>query len=322
MESTPSISAVGLHKSYGDTRALDGFDLTVGAGTIHGLLGPNGAGKSTAVRALATLVDLDSGSARVAGHHVGQDSRSVRRRIGLVGQNAAVDELLGGRQNLVMFGRLFGLSAVRARVRADELLEDFGLAGAAGRSVATYSGGMRRRLDIAAALVLTPAVLFLDEPTTGLDPRGRNDVWQTVREVAAAGTTVLLTTQYLDEADQLAARISVMNHGRVIADGTPDELKRRIGGNRVAVTLSREHSLDRLTADLGEAFGAAAVTVDPQAHSATFEVDSAVTGLAAMLHALEATGITPIDLTLRRPTLDEVFLHLTDNPGPTSSEEK
>jgi ABC-2 type transport system ATP-binding protein len=321
MDSSPSISAVGLRKSYGDTHALDGFDLTVAAGTIHGLLGPNGAGKSTAVRALATLIDLDGGTAHVAGHHVGDNPRSVRRRIGLVGQNAAVDELLSGRQNLVMFGRLFGLGTRRARDRANELLENFGLIKAAGRSVGTYSGGMRRRLDIAAGLVLTPAVLFLDEPTTGLDPRGRNDVWHSVREVAAAGTTVLLTTQYLDEADQLAGRISVMNHGTVIAEGTPDELKRRIGGDRVSVTLPRELALDRCAADLGATFGAAPVSLDPQTHSATFEVESAVTGLAAIVHALEAVGITPTDLTLRRPTLDEVFLHLTDTSTPLSREE-
>ena len=318
MTSPPSISAIGLHKRYGDTRALDGFDLTVEAGTIHGLLGPNGAGKSTAVRALATLIDLDSGVATVAGHDVGGGAGSVRRAIGLVGQNAAVDELLTGRQNLVMFGRLFGLTKNRAGARADELLESFGLTDAAGRSVSSYSGGMRRRLDIAAGLVLTPAVLFLDEPTTGLDPRGRNDVWRTVREVAAAGTTVLLTTQYLDEADQLAARISVMNHGRVIAEGSPDELKRRIGGDRVTVTVTADDSLDRLTSSLADAVGSPATSVDAHTHSATFEIDSAVIGLATVVHALEAANITPIDLTLRRPTLDEVFLHLT---GSSTDEE-
>jgi ABC-2 type transport system ATP-binding protein len=300
-----SLVADGLRKRYGEVRALDGFDLAVAAGTIHGLLGPNGAGKSTAVKALATLIDLDGGAARVAGLDVRTQGRQVRERIGLIGQNAAVDEILGGRQNLVMFGRLYGLGKAAARERADQLLARFGLSAAADRAVSTYSGGMRRRLDIAAGLIRTPAVLFLDEPTTGLDPRGRNDVWETVREVAAGGTTVLLTTQYLDEADQLAAEISVMNHGRIIASGTPEALKRRLGGDRVTVTLPSADALDVLAGRFANA------TVAAAARTVTFEVGSGVVALAEIVRVLDQLGLTPEDLVLRRPTLDEVFLTLT-----------
>jgi ABC-2 type transport system ATP-binding protein len=300
-----SLVADGLRKRYGEVRALDGFDLAVAAGTIHGLLGPNGAGKSTAVKALATLIDLDGGAARVAGLDVRTQGRQVRERIGLIGQNAAVDEILGGRQNLVMFGRLYGLGKAAARERADQLLARFGISAAADRAVSTYSGGMRRRLDIAAGLIRTPAVLFLDEPTTGLDPRGRNDVWETVREVAAGGTTVLLTTQYLDEADQLAAEISVMNHGRIIASGTPEALKRRLGGDRVTVTLPSPDALDVLAGRFANA------TVDAAARTVTFEVGSGVVALAEIVRVLDQLGLTPEDLVLRRPTLDEVFLTLT-----------
>jgi ABC-2 type transport system ATP-binding protein len=304
MTSDHALIAEGLRKRYGDVDALDGFDLDVASGTIHGLLGPNGAGKSTVVKALTTLITLDAGTARVAGHDVRTESSQVRRRIGLIGQNVAVDEILGGRQNLVMFGRLYGLGKAAARERADELLETFGLTEAADRAVSTYSGGMRRRLDIAAGLILTPAVLFLDEPTTGLDPRARNEVWRCVREIAARGTTVLLTTQYLDEADQLAARITVMNHGRVVATGTPDSLKRQIGGDRVTVTLPRHVPLDVL--------GTVPSSVDADAHTVTYEARSGVVALAEIVRALDDAGIAPEDLVLRRPTLDEVFLTLTD----------
>jgi ABC-2 type transport system ATP-binding protein len=301
-----SLMADGLRKRYGEVRALDGFDLTVAAGTIHGLLGPNGAGKSTAVRALATLIDIDGGTARVAGLDVGTQARQVRERIGLVGQHAAVDEILGGRQNLVMFGRLYGLTKSAARERADELLAAFGLTEAADRAVSTYSGGMRRRLDIAAGFIRTPAVLFLDEPTTGLDPRGRNEVWQSVREVAGRGTTVLLTTQYLDEADQLAAEISVMNHGKVVATGTPEALKRQIGGDRITVTLPSRDVLRPLADRLAHP-----ATVDEAARTVTVEVGSGVVALAEIVRVLDQLGVTPEDLVLRRPTLDEVFLTLT-----------
>jgi ABC-2 type transport system ATP-binding protein len=312
MTAAPAIYARGLRKRYGDVPALDGFDLEVPAGTIHGLLGPNGAGKSTAVRALATLIDLDAGEAMVAGHDVGTQSRAVRQRIGLIGQSPAVDEMLGGRQNLVMFGRLFGLSASDARRRADELLEVFELTDAAARAVADYSGGMRRRLDIAVGLILTPAVLFLDEPTTGLDPRARNEVWETVREIATAGTTVLLTTQYLDEADQLAANISVMNHGQIIAEGSPDLLKSHIGGDRITVTLAHSTPLDHAIDVMRRALAADPTDVDAESRSLTFEIDTTAGGLASLVRALDTAAITPEDLVLRRPTLDEVFLHLTD----------
>jgi ABC-2 type transport system ATP-binding protein len=301
-----TLTADGLRKRYGDVRALDGFDLAVAGGTIHGLLGPNGAGKSTAVKALATLIDLDGGEARVAGLDVRTQARQVRRRIGLIGQTVAIDEILGGRQNLVMFGRLYGLSKAAARDRADELLATFGLSQAAERAVSTYSGGMRRRLDIAAGLILTPAVLFLDEPTTGLDPRARNEVWETVREIAGRGTTVLLTTQYLDEADQLASQISVMNHGKIIASGTPDALKRQIGGDRVTVTLPSKEALPVLAGHI-----AAPATIDAETRTVTFEVGAGVVALAEIVRALDQLGIEPEDLVLRRPTLDEVFLTLT-----------
>jgi ABC-2 type transport system ATP-binding protein len=306
-----TLTANGLRKRYGDVNALDGFDLAVAAGTIHGLLGPNGAGKSTAVKALATLIDFDGGTATVAGYDVRKQSRRVRERIGLVAQNVAVDEILGGRQNLVMFGRLYGLNTTDARARADDLLGTFGLTDAAERSVSTYSGGMRRRLDIAAGLILTPAVLFLDEPTTGLHPRARNEVWGSVREIAGRGTTVLLTTQYLDEADQLASQVSVMNHGRVIASGRPDTLKRQVGGDRVTVTLPQREPLGPLAERLSDAVGQPA-TVDAEAHAVTFEAGTGVVALADIVRALDALGIAPDDLVLRRPTLDEVFLTLTD----------
>ncbi|MBO3743960.1 ATP-binding cassette domain-containing protein [Actinoplanes flavus] len=300
-----TLFAEGLRKRYGDLDALDGFDLHVPAGVIHGLLGPNGAGKTTAVKALTTLIDLDAGTARVAGFDVRGQARQVRASIGLVGQNPAVDEILGGRQNLVMFGRLYGLGKAAAQARADELLDLFELTGAAERAVSTYSGGMRRRLDIAAGLVLTPAVLFLDEPTTGLDPRARNEVWTSIRETAARGTTVLLTTQYLDEADQLASEISVMNHGRVIAEGSPEALKRRIGGDRVTVTLR---------GPLDEAARALGGVTDEETRSVTVEVTE---GLAAIVRTLDALDAGIEDLQLRRPTLDEVFLTLTEKEPVT-----
>jgi ABC-2 type transport system ATP-binding protein len=306
-----ALMADGLHKRYGELRALDGFDLAVPPGVIHGLLGPNGAGKTTAVKALATLIDVDAGTARVAGFDVRTQARQVRQRIGLVGQNAAVDEILGGRQNLVMFGRLYGLSSADARARADQLLDTFGLTQAAARAVSTYSGGMRRRLDLAAGFILTPAVLFLDEPTTGLDPRARNEVWDSVREIAARGTSVLLTTQYLDEADQLAAQISVLNHGKIVATGTPDALKRQVGGDRVTVTVPRAEPLELVAQRLSAALGEPATT-DPETHRITFEVGAGVVALADIVRALDELHIAPEDLVLRRPTLDEVFLTLTD----------
>src|SRR6516225_8726264 len=238
MGETPAILAEGLVKNYGPTRALAGFDLTVPAGTVYGLLGPNGAGKTTAVRVFATLLRPDGGRAQVLGHDVVTEADQVRREIGLTGQYAALDEYLTGRANLVMIGQLSRLTASAAKRRADELLERFSLTEAAGRAVKTYSGGMRRRLDLAASLIAHPSVLFLDEPTTGLDPSARALMWDIVRQLVADGTTLLLTTQYLDEADQLASRIAVIDGGKVIAEGTPAELKASVGGQRVLLTLA------------------------------------------------------------------------------------
>jgi ABC-2 type transport system ATP-binding protein len=313
--STPTaLSATGLRKHYGRSLALDGFDLEIARGTVHGLLGPNGAGKTTAVRCLTTLSSIDGGAASIDGIDIRQQPALVRERIGLVGQFHAVDEALTARQNLVLFARLSGLSKARARSRADELLESFQLTDAADRAVSGFSGGMRRRLDISASLVLTPAMLFLDEPTTGLDPRGRATVWQAVREIAAAGTTVLLTTQYLDEADQLASRISVMDHGRVVAEGSPSELKRRLGGDRVDAVIA-DATLLAQAADVIGRVAAAAASVDPDTRTITVEVADGAKALTPIVRELDLAGIAIDDLALRRPTLDEVFLHLTGQPG-------
>ncbi|MDF2574583.1 MAG: transporter [Agromyces sp.] len=316
-EQAPALEAVGLRKRFGTTSALDGFDLRIERGAVHGLLGPNGAGKTTAVRCLATLTELDDGRATIDGIDVRRRPAAVRERIGLVGQFHAVDEALTARQNLVLFARLSGLSKPRAAGRADELLAAFALADAATRPVSGFSGGMRRRLDIAASLVLTPAVLFLDEPTTGLDPRGRATVWEAVRQVAAAGTTVLLTTQYLDEADQLADRISVMNGGRVVAEGSPGELKRRLGGDRVAAVLADADRLGEAASAISNTVGTSA-SVDPDTRTVTVEVADGAKALAPIVRALDAERLAVDDLTLRRPTLDEVFLHLTDDPADAS----
>ncbi|TBN57957.1 ATP-binding cassette domain-containing protein [Glaciihabitans arcticus] len=305
-----ALVAAGLHKRYGATAALDGFDLAIERGTIHGLLGPNGAGKSTAVRALATLVDYDDGTATIDGFDVRSQGAKVRQRIGLVGQSAAVDEILGGRQNLVMFGRLYGLSTRAATVRADELLERFGLSEAARKPVSGYSGGMRRRLDIAASLIQTPAVLFLDEPTTGLDPRGRNEVWEVVRRIRDEGTTVLLTTQYLDEADQLASRISVMNAGAVIAEGAPAELKREVGRDVLVVVVTdggRVHEASTILDRVGDG----PVSIDPDERQVSVPARGGSAALVGALRELDARRIEVEDIALRRPTLDEVFLTLT-----------
>ncbi|XNL80001.1 ATP-binding cassette domain-containing protein [Actinomadura madurae] len=306
-----AVSAEGLRKRYGGTEALAGLDLRVPAGTVHGLLGPNGAGKTTAVRILTTLTRPDGGTARVAGHDVVREPDEVRRRIGLVGQHAAVDEILGGRQNLVMFGRLHHLGAKEARRRADELLERFRLADAAAKPAGEYSGGMRRRLDLAASMILAPPVLFLDEPTTGLDPRSRGEVWDAIRALVGGGTTVLLTTQYLEEADRLASGISVIDRGRVIAEGTPDALKARLGGDRIEVVLDDPGSLTTAAGIVGKV-AAGEVDVDAE----TLRVGAPVSGRAAALteavRALDEAGVAVADIGLRRPTLDEVFLHLTE----------
>ncbi|WP_371590986.1 MULTISPECIES: ATP-binding cassette domain-containing protein [unclassified Streptomyces] len=304
-----AVRAEGLVKRYGDKRALDGFDLTVRRGTVHGLLGPNGAGKTTAVRVLATLLKFDEGRAEVGGVDVASRSRQVRRRIGLTGQYAAVDEVLTGRQNLEMFGRLFHLGGRRARARAAELLDQFGLADAGDKGVDEYSGGMRRRLDLAASMILTPDVLFLDEPTTGLDPRGRGEVWESVRELVAAGTTVLLTTQYLEEADRLASRITVIDQGRAIADDSPEGLKRSVGGDRVEVVLAESVDLPRAAKILARS-GVEPV-VDEEALRVHAPVVDRVAALTDAARALQDEGVAVEDIGLRRPSLDDVFLQLT-----------
>ena len=311
---THSLTATDLRKRYGATQALDGFTIEVESGTIHGLLGPNGAGKSTAVRILATLTRLDSGSATIAGLDVASSPAAVRERIGLVGQSPAVDEILGARQNLVLFGRLFGLSRRDAEATASELLERFALTEAGSKAVSTFSGGMRRRLDIAASLILRPTVLFLDEPTTGLDPRGRNEVWSAIRGAAADGTTVLLTTQYLEEADQLASRISVMNAGRVVAEGTPDQLKAGLGADLVSIVVHEAARFDEavaLLAGVGGEHGAEA-TSDPETRSATAPAPDGSGTVIAAIRAFDGAGIQLDDISLRRPTLDEVFLSITE----------
>jgi ABC-2 type transport system ATP-binding protein len=309
METLP-VLAEGLRKRYGRASALDGFDLAVPEGSVCGLLGPNGAGKTTAVRILTTLLRPDGGQALVAGYDVVGQAAQVRYRIGLLGQHTAVDEVLSGRQNLVLFGRLHHLGARAAQRRADELLERFGLAGTGAKPVKQYSGGMRRRLDLAASLILAPPVLFLDEPTTGLDPRGRNQVWEAVRSLAAAGTTVLLTTQYLDEADQLAHRISMIDQGRVIAEGSPDQLKSRLGGDRIDVVAARGDELAATAATVGRVAGAEP-EVDPDTRRVSAPVRDRVAALTEAARELDAAGVTVEDIALRRPTLDEVFLHLT-----------
>ncbi|GGN71868.1 ATP-binding cassette domain-containing protein [Nocardia rhizosphaerihabitans] len=302
----PAIVVEGLRKNYGAKRALDGLDLTVRAGTVHAVLGPNGAGKTTAVRIMSTLLRPEAGRVEVAGLDVREDADQVRSRIGLLGQSAAVDEELSGRQNLEMFGRLYHLGARRAGVRADELLARFGLADTGKKAVKQYSGGMRRRLDLAASLISRPQVLFLDEPTTGLDPRGRTEVWNSVRSLVDGGTTVLLTTQYLEEADQLADRISVIDHGQVIAAGTADELKTKTGGDRIDVVL---HDASQLALAASLLPGDAVVDEDRRMVSAS--VSDRMAALTETVRALAASGIEPEDIAVRRPTLDEVFLHLT-----------
>ncbi|MEU4777244.1 ATP-binding cassette domain-containing protein [Micromonospora sp. NPDC023633] len=312
-----AIEAEGLRKRYGGTQALAGLDLTVPAGTVCGLLGLNGAGKTTAVRVLTTLLRPDAGAARVAGADVLRHPGRVRARIGVVGQHAALDEVLSGRQNLVLFGRLHHLGGARARARAADLLARFDLTDAADRPVGTYSGGMRRRLDLAASLILDPPVLFLDEPTTGLDPRARAQVWDAVRRLVTDGTTVLLTTQYLEEADQLAHTVRVVDAGRVVADGTPEQLKTALGGDRVDVVLTRADDLDRAVRVVG-----AAVAATPLVDAAGLRLSVGVTGrvaaLAAVLRALDDAGLSAADVAVRRPTLDEVFLRLTAADSPTA----
>lgn len=315
-QSSLAIEAAGLVKSFGQTRAVDGVDLAVRRGSVYGVLGPNGAGKTTTIRILATLLRPDAGSARVLGHDVVREAEAVRGAVSLTGQLASVDEDLTGRENLILLGRLLGLGWSRAKARAVELLEAFELADAAGRLVKTYSGGMRRRLDIAASLVATPQLMFLDEPTTGLDPRSRNRVWDIVRALVAEGTTILLCTQYLDEADQLADGIAVIDHGRVIAEGTPGQLKASVGSGALRVRLldpEQRPAAERLLAgELGSVF----LEPDLAALSASCaNPDRAAEAVAA----LARSGVRIADFSLDQPSLDEVFLALTGHRATESN---
>jgi ABC-2 type transport system ATP-binding protein len=321
MDTTLAIETEGLVKLFGETRAVDGIDLSVPAGTVYSVLGPNGAGKTTTIRMLATLLRPDAGTARVLGHDVTAESDTVRSLVSLTGQFASVDEELSGRENLVLLARLLGFVRKQAEERADELLDAFGLADAADRLVSTYSGGMRRRLDIAASIVVTPEMLFLDEPTTGLDPRSRNQVWEIVRVLVAAGTTVLLTTQYLDEADQLADRIAIIDHGRIIAEGTPGQLKSSVGSGAFHVRVQdpeRRAEAERLLAD------ALAVPVGLDADPSALTAHGADTErIAEALGRLTRAGIVVSEMSMGQPSLDEVFLALTGHPTdePTSDQE-
>ena len=305
-----AIEVSGLRKTFGNTKALAGVDLEVPRGAILGMLGPNGAGKTTAVRVLATLLRPDRGQAWVAGHDVVTQAAQVRRHIGLTGQYAALDESLTGRANLVMIGRLSRLTARAAKARAAELLGQFDLTDAADRGVKTYSGGMRRRLDLAASLVTRPQILFLDEPTTGLDLRSRMVTWDAVRGLAADGTTVLLTTQHLDEADNLADRIAVIDHGRVIADGTPAQLKGKVGGERVRLTVAAQSDLG-----LAASILARHATEAPRRDPVTRELEAPVTAagrrMPEIVRDLDAADVLLDDLAIRHPSLDDVFLTLT-----------
>ncbi|MER6994384.1 ATP-binding cassette domain-containing protein [Streptomyces sp. NPDC000410] len=315
-----AIYAEGLVKTFGDVRALDGVDLDVPEGTVLGLLGPNGAGKTTTVRVLTTLLQPDSGRAVVAGIDVLKHPNEVRRSIGLSGQFAAVDEYLTGRENLQMVGRLYQMNAAAAKKRAGELLEQFNLADAADRPAKTYSGGMRRRLDLAAALVVKPPVMFMDEPTTGLDPRNRQALWEVIKELVSGGTTLLLTTQYLEEADHLAHDICVVDHGKVIARGTSDQLKARTGGERVEVVVHRPDEIAPAREVLA-GFGKGEVAVEEHTRMLTVPVTGGAKLLAEVIRELDVRGVEIDDIGLRRPTLDDVFISLTGRHAERTAED-
>jgi ABC-2 type transport system ATP-binding protein len=322
-----AIEASGLVKTFksrkNTVKALDGIDLDVPEGSVLGLLGPNGAGKTTTVRILTTLMAPDEGSARVLGHDVVKDADVVRSLVGLSGQYAAVDELLTGRENLWMFGRLYRLSSQQAKQRAEELLEIFDLTEAADRILKTYSGGMRRRLDLAGSLIAHPKVLFLDEPTTGLDPRSRLDLWQIIRDRVSEGVTILLTTQYLEEADELADSIAVVDHGSVIARGTADELKAKVGGERIEVVVHDPEDTDRALELLTRALDITdpdATTMDKHSRRITVPAPGGSSSLVDVIRTLDGAGIRIADIGLRRPTLDDVFLTLTGHEAEQKEE--
>jgi ABC-2 type transport system ATP-binding protein len=315
------IEAVGLHKSFGETHALAGLDLDAREGAILCVLGPNGAGKTTAVRILTTLTMPDAGTATVAGIDVVRHPAEVRARVGVAGQYAALDELLTGRENLEMVGRLYRLSGSDARARAKVLLDRFEVTEAADRTVKTYSGGMRRRLDLGAALMIEPEVIFLDEPTTGLDPKGRLSMWDLIEELARGGTTILMTTQYLEEADRLADDILLIDHGRAVARGTADELKRQVGGERLEVTISDDTGLDAARRVL-EALGEGPAHVDAENRKLSVAVASHDGVLTRAIRELDAANVHVDDIGFRRPTLDEVFLALTGHPAEESTGEE
>ena len=318
---TPAIEASGLVKRYGTKTALGGIDIDVTPGTVTAVLGPNGAGKTTAVRILTTLSRADEGTATVAGFDVRTHPTEVRRRIGLAAQDATVDPLLTGRENLIMIGELHHLGRKLAKARAVDLLEDFSLTDAADRVVSGYSGGMRRRLDLAATLVAEPDVLFLDEPTTGLDPRARNELWDVLDRLVGRGTTLLLTTQYLEEADRLADDIVVIDHGLIIARGDARALKRQVGGDQIQVVVSEAHVLPDVARILTAATGVEA-TVDESSRTASTPTDDGVATLATVATALRSRDIAVDDLGLRQPTLDEVFLILTGSPAHDEEDEE
>lgn len=316
MPNKPAILAEGLKKSYGKTEALVGLDLVAEEGSVLGVLGPNGAGKTTAVRILTTLLKPDAGHAEIIGLDVVKHANLLRSRIGLAGQYAAVDENLTGYENLKMFGQLYHLPGSVAKRRASQLIERFDLADAAGRTIKTYSGGMRRRLDLAASLIISPPVLFLDEPTTGLDPRGRIAMWEIISSLVEDGTTVLLTTQYLEEADQLAHHIAVVDHGRVIARGTSDELKTQIGGERLELTVVQNGSLDDAVRAVYP-YSSGEIQVNSEHRHIVVPVTNGAQLLASVVRDLDAERVPLADIALRRPTLDDVFLTLT---GRTTEE--